>query len=330
MDLPRAIKFLELTEISQPEDIQKAFRLLAHLWHPDKNPDPHAAEHFRSLIVAYEYCLEHLDDVFTYFGKIRMPASTASHGGPQVANQEDIFDDIFGFSSTGRILGAHEPQIISLTVKEFCQGVIKTGRYVAYEACSDCKSVGATQGTPARICRHCFGQGQIISTLHDQRKRIDCPRCYGRGRDVQTPCTSCAGFGRLRTNHRQRVNFPRGMRPYDLYALECQDLQTRRPAQIFVEPRVLPDRIFKIENYDLLCEYHLDLLRHKRQKRVRLKTPLGDVLLTLNVGGKSGDVLTLSGQGLYKDSSGSARGDLRILLRHKRDSLFKRLFGGRS
>jgi DnaJ-class molecular chaperone len=120
------------------------------------------------------------------------------------------------------------------------------------------------------------------------------------------------------------------MRPYDLYALECHDLKTRRPAQIFVEPRVLPDRIFKIENYDLLCEYHMDLLRHKREKRVRLKTPLGEVLLTLKGGIKSGDVQVLPGQGLYMDSSGSARGDLCVLLRHKRDSLFKRLFGGHS
>jgi DnaJ-class molecular chaperone len=35
-------------------DVKKAFRQQASFWHPDKNPDPRAAERFRAVQQAYE------------------------------------------------------------------------------------------------------------------------------------------------------------------------------------------------------------------------------------------------------------------------------------
>lgn len=326
--LGEAISLLELAEFAGPADLQKAYRQLALRYHPDRNPSPDAAEHFMRIAQAYEFCQQNIGEVYTHFGKIRTPETLGTGASATVTNHNDIFSDIFGFSSTGRILGIHEAQVIALSLQEICLGTLRVGKFIAYEKCPDCDGIGAGRGNHARICRHCFGQGQIVKSDISGKKRVDCPKCHGRGRDIENPCGRCQGFGRLRTFQKQEIKLPRGMRPFGLYALESKNHKTGKDGQIFVEPRLTYDRIFKIDNNDLLCEYHVDTKRHKMKKNIDVKTPFGLVRVELPQKISNGMVLTLAGQGLYLDCGGEARGDLRITVRHKRDSLFKRLLGG--
>jgi curved DNA-binding protein CbpA len=47
-------QFLQIPEYSDINTIKKAFRQLALRYHPDRNPDPEAAETFKSLLKTYE------------------------------------------------------------------------------------------------------------------------------------------------------------------------------------------------------------------------------------------------------------------------------------
>lgn len=47
-------EILGVSPTAPAEDIKVAYRKAARLYHPDKNPDPAAADRFRSIQTAYE------------------------------------------------------------------------------------------------------------------------------------------------------------------------------------------------------------------------------------------------------------------------------------
>ena len=51
-------QLLGLSQSATPEQIRRAFRRLAHQWHPDKNSSPEAADTFRDLNEAYEVLID--------------------------------------------------------------------------------------------------------------------------------------------------------------------------------------------------------------------------------------------------------------------------------
>lgn len=327
MQLSEAKKILRLRQFDGLDGLKRRFHQLAHQYHPDKNEDPDAAEKFRDVMAAYQCALENISELYEEFHLKQEPGLKEKASKIVVENIDDIFEDIFGFSKSERVLGYHEPQIVWLTLKEFMLGVQKRKKLVAYKKCETCVGIGARAGTSAKICTHCFGQGFIKKTKRTQIKRKPCPKCFGRGRQVMVPCADCNGFGRLRQFHVQEFSIPVGMLPYQVYTLESFDVQTKSKANLFLEPRPLRDPIFQIDKYDLLCEYHSDLKEHVKKRVVMIATPAGKEKLLIPENAKNGDVLVLPGAGMYQDSTKKKRGDLRVTLRDKKQSWMKRIFG---
>ena len=341
MNLKYALQILGLTEYSGPEDLKKAFRTQAHLYHPDKNPDKKSeneSAHFRNLFEAYQYCLQNLE-ALSYHFELSPNANQPLDGSQIVKNLDDIFEDIFGFSRNGRILGYEEPQRIFLSLHDFFYGGLKKLKLNSYQTCSVCHGVGANQGTLARICRQCFGKGYFYrkiqkSNTHNsaatQNLSVDerkiCLQCQGRGREIERPCQVCDGFGRVKQNHKQVVKIPAGLSPLGIYTLVSFDLTTQKECQVFVEIHAEHDATFQIDNYDLICEYHLDFSELHEDMVFLFETPLGQQKLVLPATAKAGDVLTLPQAGLYKDATQKEQGDLKIILRAQNKSLVKKWF----
>src|SRR4051794_13950960 len=92
------------------QDLKKAYRRLAHQYHPDKNQtDPEAEEKFKEAAEAYAV-LSNADQRARYdrFGHagVASSAANASWGAPGFGGIEDILGDLFGFGdvfgNTGR------------------------------------------------------------------------------------------------------------------------------------------------------------------------------------------------------------------------------------
>lgn len=327
LDLSRALKILEIRTYSEPEDLKKAFRALAHRYHPDKNPRPEAGELFRDVLEAYQFCLENLEVLTCHFG-LKPAPELLSKDRLVIENLDDIFEDIFGFTRAGRVLGYQEPHALGLTLKEFLFGGAKIEKLPAYESCRDCRGVGASQGTLARLCRHCFGKGYYLKKNGREAKRKLCPQCQGRGREMEKPCLSCGGFGRLKRIRRQKFALPLGMTPGGLYTLAGADEKTGQATEIFIQAFFVGDSIFQIDNYDLLCEYLMDFSRHKTSVILNFETPFGKKALEIPQAAKSGDVMIVPNAGLYKNGARTEQGVLKITLKQKKPSLLKRVFGG--
>lgn len=326
MNLKKAIETLKLKKVRGIEDLKDQFHKLAHQFHPDKNPDQLAHQTFREILEAYSYLLNNLTAVYDHFG-LEDEQEDEETVKSVIQNLDDIFDDIFGFSKSGRVLGFQEPQILYLTVEEFVKGVTKKKRMVAYVTCLVCQGVGAPAGQSAKVCSHCFGHGTLPKSPTDKKPKI-CPKCRGRGRMIAHPCTECNGFGRLKQQHLQKFTVPVGLRANEVYTLEGVDLETKRPTKIFVELRLLRHSIFQIDKTDLLCEYHLDFKDLHSDLKLYLNTPLGKVPLTIPKNAQKGDCYRISGAGLYKDPRKSERGDLVVTLRNRKKSLWSKMFGG--
>lgn len=327
LDLFRALKILEIRSYSEPEDLKKAFRSLAHRYHPDKNPSPEAGDRFRDVLEAYQYCLENLEVLALHFG-LKPAPDLLNKDRLVIENLDDIFEDIFGFARTGRVLGFRQPYALRLTLAEFIFGGRKTEKLPAYESCPDCRGVGAAQGTLSRLCRHCFGKGYYLKKTRAEEDRKLCPQCLGRGREMESPCLSCDGFGRIKRICHQKFILPVGLKPGGLYTLSGVDKKTGRATEIFIQVFFVRDKIFQIENYDLLCEYLMDFSRHKTGVILNFETPFGKKALEIPLTARPGDVITVPNAGLYKNSSRGDQGVLKITLKQKKPSLLKRVFGG--
>jgi hypothetical protein len=167
LDLFRALKILEIRSYSEPEDLKRSFRLLAHRYHPDKNLSPEAGDLFRDVLEAYQYCLDNLEILALHFG-LKPAPELLNKDKLVIENLDDIFEDIFGFSRAGRVLGFRQPQALRLTLTEFLFGGTKIEKLPAYESCRDCRGVGAAKGTLSRLCRHCFGKGYYLKKMKRQ------------------------------------------------------------------------------------------------------------------------------------------------------------------
>ncbi|OVE80861.1 hypothetical protein BVY03_05205 [bacterium K02(2017)] len=322
MDIKKAIEILELKNFTSIDELKVTFRNLAHQYHPDKNPE-NDGEKFRQAVQAYEFTLENISALFDYFG-LKEASEDEVTAKIAVENLDDIFEDIFGFSKSGRILGYQKAQDINLELEDFLLGGTKTLKLVAYIKCDDCTGLGAQKPHLAKICSYCFGHGTIKLTGSEK----PCPKCQGRGRKISHKCQRCDGFGRLKRFHRQQFELPVGIRPGQKYSLEGLDLTQNIKTEIFIKPNLSHHPIFKIENYNLLCEYHIDYRVLELPLKVHFNTPLGKVLVTIPTEAKMNDVIKVHGQGLYKNALKKQRGDLIVTLKPKKRSLIQKIFGG--
>lgn len=319
MNQKQAFEILGMVRFEGVNHLKAQFRQLAHLYHPDKNPEPEAELKFRQILEAYEFLLNHISSLYQDYGldqddEVEVTARTA------IENLNDIFDDLFGFSRSGRVLGYHEPQTVLLSITEFAQGCEKKQKLISYRSCPNCAGAGARRGALARVCSYCFGRGVASGDV-----RQVCSKCHGRGRQMTHACERCDGFGRLRQYEMQWIRFPVGMTPGQIYTLDSYDASKKVKSQVFVEPQPLRDPIFQIDNYNLLCEYHLDFTRHRDDIRMKLDTPFGKVDVTLPKEVCRNDVIRVVGKGFYKNSSRSERGDLLVVIRHRSSTFFGRL-----
>ncbi|WP_332671715.1 DnaJ C-terminal domain-containing protein [Aromatoleum sp.] len=243
-------------------EVKRAFRRLAMRWHPDRNPDPAALEHFKRLRAAYEAILARLaaanddrsgDDVSgagVAADATRDPATGAT-GEPADAGRR-------GEGTCER--GPDRYQELTLTIEEAFFGGERTVEVEDAVTCERCDGSGVEQLTHTRLCTACHGSGRLRST----NGLAGCGECGGRGYLSKQACTACDGTGRRRGRRRVSVTVPPGvvdgdelrvagagdaapadggspghlvltvvLAPHPLYRLDGRDLVLSRPVSAF-------------------------------------------------------------------------------------------------
>lgn len=314
---------MELAHPPSPQEVKSAFRKLALLHHPDRNQDnPTASALFREAAEAYNHLIGHPEEWLPRPEGSQAQAPDETF--PQIIDVADIFDDIFGFTREGRVLGFQQPQEITLTLIEMAHGVVRRGKFSAFEKCSSCEGTGSGNKNPATICTYCFGQGQIRQSQGNENILKLCPRCEGRGRLIKKECAMCRGFGRTPVTRLQEAKIPPGFKPSGLYTIKSRDLKSEKKYDLFV--RVRPARMdgIGVEMSDIVCEYPLSEKVAHDGGEIKFPWLWGEVVVSFPKGTPPDLIRVVPGHGLPSEPSGTKRGDLKIIFRRQSDRRAKR------
>jgi curved DNA-binding protein len=300
-------KVLGVERTAGSDDIRKAFRKLARLYHPDVAKDKKSAEEkFKAINEAYEVLgdaakRKKYDDLGADWkdGGARPGPSGQAYrtntwrsgepGGEDVefggTGFSDFFEQFFGQGGRGRG-GFAQPQtekgedveaVLMVTLEEAMKGAIRPITLRRNKACPDCHGTGAKG---REVCGTCFGMGHVAST---ENYKVKIPPGVRDGQRLRLSGQGDPGAG----------GGPRG----DLY------LRVRMASH--------PD--YRVEGGDLY--YDLDLAPWEAALGAKVSVPLlsGSLSIKIPPGTQTGQRLRVKDRGLPE--SGGKSGDLYVVAR---------------
>jgi len=189
-----------------PDEIRAAYRRHAARLHPDRNPDPRAAEQFREVTKAYEA-------LSSAEGAMPSGPGFVDGAGPKdamdaVASIVDSFlSGILGANAPGRATRIADIRLdLRLTRRQARFGDSVDLAVPAREPCANCEGTGLS---PSRSCRSCGGKGTSSTTIFGILGISGtCTPCSGTGHG---PCLPCLGVGLVPMVRQLVVRVPAGI-----------------------------------------------------------------------------------------------------------------------
>ena len=306
---------------ASPEDIKKAYRKLAHQYHPDKNPGDRSAEdRFKEIGEAYEI-LSNPDKRQAYdrFGMVGAGRGFEGFGGFE-SGFGSIFDDIFegffagrsGRSGRSAQRGADLRYNLELRFEEAAVGIEKEILIPRLDTCSTCRGTGARAGSQPVVCRACRGTGQVRYSQGFLTVSQTCGQCRGEGRVIEHPCQTCRGLGQIKAERTLTVKVPPGVETGTRLKLANEGEAGVRggpPGDLYVVISVQEHPIFTRQGDDLYCEVPISFAQAALGAQIEIPTISGRAILKIPAGSQTGAEFRVKGKGL-PNVRGYGRGDL--------------------
>ena len=340
-------KTLGIEKNASKDDIKKAFRKMAHQYHPDKNKnDPAAAQKFKEASEAYSVLSDdNRRRQYDTFGSASPGGAGFSgnqggfnpndfggfdfsgfqQGGGQGFEFDlgDIFGDLFGGKSSSRRAAEARGRDISvdmtISFEESIFGADKTLVITKTSKCPTCGGSGAEQGSGMEKCKVCGGKGRINETRRSfigvfNTTRV-CDNCHGMGEVPTLKCQTCHGSGVAERPQEIEVSVPPGIE--DGQRLRLSGMGEAVPfgvsGDLYVRIGVRPHPFIAKEGVNLSAGLDLKLTQAITGATVNLKTLDGDIELKIPEGTNNGDILRLKGKGVPNERG--RRGDFLVKIK---------------
>ncbi len=327
---------LGVTKSASADEIKKAYRKMAMLYHPDKNPDNKEAEDkFKVAAEAYEV-LSDAQKKAKYDQHGHAAFNNGINGGPSgFQDASDIFDhfgDIFGDFFGGQSGGSRSrrPQkngpkrgadlryFLDVTLKESYLGISKEISFEAEKDCSTCDGSGAKKGSTPETCSYCGGTGQLVQKQGFFSFATTCHHCDGTGQMIKNKCGSCAGSGRENFQRKISVNVPAGIADGTQLRVNGEGDKGQKggpSGDLYAVLRVQEDPNFYRDSLDLISQIEVSYLEAILGTDKNIQTFDGEKTLTIPAGTAPNDVLRLKKKGFPSLRSGGQRGDLKFYVK---------------
>lgn len=300
------------------DEIKKAYRKLAREMHPDVNPDPQIAEKFKEITAAYEV-LSDPEKRQNY----DMGGSGFGEGFAGGFGFSDIMDAFFGGGGTRgprpRSRPGQDALIrVSITLEEACFGCKRELVVDTAVRCTSCEGSGCAAGTSPVICDICKGRGEVQQVTRSFIGQVmttrPCASCQGFGSRITSPCSECAGDGRVRSRSEIEIEIPAGVDQGNRMHLPGRGEVGPgggRPGDLYVEIEVAEHEFLLRDGDALHLELSVPMSAATLGRSVMVATLDGEEKIEIKPGTQPGSTHLLRGKGMTRLRTGT-RGDLHI------------------
>jgi len=320
---------LGVTKGSSQDEIKKAYRTLAHKYHPDKSGGDE--KRFKEVNEAYQVLGDpqrkaQYDQFGTTFegfsgGQGFDFSQFAKAGGFNFGSQnfeiniEDIFGDFFSSGGARRASKGKDIVIdLEITLDEAFRGTVKEVQVRKFIVCRTCHGNGAEPGTEKKKCETCGGSGEVREaqrTFFGMFSQIRvCQTCNGEGEYPEKVCKECGGDGRIRDVETLSIPIPAGVDDGNVVKINGRGEAARRggvAGDLIVRVSVRPHNVFKREGAHIYSTLHISFPQAVFGETLEVESIDGIETLTIPRGAQSGSTLVLKGRGM--PTGRGARGD---------------------
>jgi molecular chaperone DnaJ len=291
------LEVLGLPQDALPEDVKKAFKILAFQYHPDRNPhNAPAEEKFIQVLEAYSY----LSGNWEAYQALKAPKKTASIPIEQV---EDIYQILFDIELAPAPTRAKVLRTgVTIKGEDAFRGADIPFTVERYDWCSACDGTGADKGARRFTCTFCFGEGEVDSTSAPEGRR-ECPKCNGRGFLSSEACLTCRGRGVSLRKTKLTLFIPPKISPGSVLTIpgEGHEFERGKRGMVEVAVSMKEDSRFSFDGKDVICETSVSIGDAALGGEVMVPTLNGPRPAQIPPGTQSGQVLRLKGMGLGGD-----------------------------
>lgn len=320
------------------EEIKKAYRKLAHQYHPDKTGGDEAK--FKEVNEAYQVLSDKQKrsqyDQFgsTFegaggaggFGGFDFSGFGGNNGGFNFEGDlGDIFGDIFGGGRSSRASRERGQDIsvdMEITLEEALSGVEKEIKLYIGVPCSKCEGSGAEPGSKMEECKTCGGAGFVQKQKRTMfgvfAQREVCPECRGAGENAEKKCTKCGGDGRVKEEKTIKVKIPAGIAEGQTIRISGQGETGFRPGSgkseagdLYATVHIARHPLFERKGDDLFYTLDISFTQAALGGSVTVPTLKNRIKLKIPSGIQSGKIIKIGGAG-FPHLQGRGTGDMYI------------------
>ncbi|MEX0934837.1 MAG: molecular chaperone DnaJ [Candidatus Paceibacterota bacterium] len=333
MDNKNYYQILGVEPKASKEEIKKAYRKLAHKYHPDKKGGDE--EKFKEVSEAYSVLSnEKKRAEYDAYGRV---FSGAGGGGRQAGGFDfggggfgggvefdlgDLFEG-FGDMFGGRRGKARRGRDISIDLEvSFEESVFGTDRDVLVTkngVCDTCGGKGTEDPQSMKTCSKCDGKGKIRDTKQTFFGTFvqthSCDKCQGRGEIPEKPCDTCDGTGVVRKQEEIHVEIPAGIENGEMIRLSGagEAIPNGAAGDLYVRIHVKNNTEFQKEGADLVTDLSVKVSDAILGSTYTLKTLEGNEEIEVPAGTEDGDIIRIPNKGVPTRRGG--RGDILVTVK---------------
>lgn len=331
-------EILGIQKSASKEEIKKAFRSLAHKYHPDKNGGD--ASKFKEVSEAYAVLSDDKKRAeYDTYGRTFTGAGAGPTGGAgfnpndfgfdfsgfqgqgfEDVDLGDIFSQFFGGrgrSANHRTRGADISVDIDLSFAEAIFGVTRNIILNRTSTCTSCGGNGAEPGTKLDTCKICNGKGKI----HEARSSFlgtfstvrTCDTCHGTGKVPSQKCKQCHGLGVNRKQQEVGIIVPPGINDGEIIRItgggEAVPGGTTggAPGDLYIRVHLKPHPTLRREGNNIVTTLSVKLSTALSGGEYTLETLDGPLTLKIPAGVEFGEILRVRGKGVPIGGAASER-----------------------
>ena len=310
------------------EEIKKAYRKLAHKYHPDKSGGSDGK--FKEISEAYSVLSDEKKRAeYDTYGRVFSGGQGSESapgwdfggfGGASNFDLNDIFETFFGGgggAGYGQTKRGRDISIdLEISFEESVFGVERSVLISKIAVCEKCGGNGAEPGSDLKKCSYCQGKGKV----HETRKSFfgsftslrECGKCGGKGSIPSKKCSACRGVGVMPKREEIKVEVPSGIEDGEMIKLAGMGEAAANgiPGDLYVKIHVLPHSVFRRSGRDLVMDLDIKVSDALLGAEKEIKVFDKSIKLKIPAGVDSGEILRAKGLGMPQPNG--TRGDLLI------------------